>query len=192
MASKKNKTDDTESKQPKEKKPMKKLWGLPIWAWVVIVILVLGGISSMTGSNSDSETDSSQTVQKEETTEETGSDKQNWSIPYGELLSVTENTDSHVDVIKARIKPSYNNKATIDQNYFNVADYIHNNDVSDLEEIQYWAVAEMTDGSEAKVISFTVPKTLIEAIKANKNYAANTLGDSVTDLYILPSLLEDD
>lgn len=146
----------------------------------------------MVSNDSDSSSGSTETTQEEETTEESGNDKQNWKISYGELLSVTENTDSHVDVIKAKIKPSYSNKATIDQNYFNVADYIHDNDVSDLEEIQYWAVAEMTDGSEAKVISFTLPKTLIEAIKANKNYAANTLGDSVTDLYILPSLLEDD
>lgn len=42
MALKKNKTDNDGSKQPKEKKPMKKLWGLPVWAWVLIVIFVLG------------------------------------------------------------------------------------------------------------------------------------------------------
>ena len=45
----------------------------------------------------------------------------------------------------------------------------------------------MTDGSEAKVISFTVPKKVISAI-ANAKISASDLGDYVEDLWILPSL----
>lgn len=45
----------------------------------------------------------------------------------------------------------------------------------------------MTDGSESKVISFTVPKDLIDKIKSGSVLPIE-LGDYVTDLWILPSL----
>ena len=76
---------------------------------------------------------------------------------------------------------------TIKQNYLNVGDLIRNQGLDEFEEIQYWAVAHMTDGSEAKVISFTVPKKVISAI-ANAKISASDLGDYVEDLWILPSL----
>ena len=55
------------------------------------------------------------------------------------------------------------------------------------DEIQYWAVADMTDGSESKVISFTVDKDLISMIK-NKQIVGNQIVDYGKDLWILPSL----
>ena len=46
----------------------------------------------------------------------------------------------------------------------------------------------MEDGSESKVISFTVDSDLIHKIK-NDTVVAIQMGDYVSDLYILPSLL---
>ena len=90
-------------------------------------------------------------------------------------------------VFKNKITPSYSNKATVDQNYYVVEDLVKNQGATDFEEIQYWAVADMTDGSESKVISFTVPKSTMDLI-AGGRLPANMMGDYVTDLWILPSL----
>ena len=81
------------------------------------------------------------------------------------------------------------NKMTIDQNYFNVEDIILNKGGSSYNEIQYWAVADMTSGDESKVISFKLDKSLIDKIK-NKEVAANRLGEYAIDLWVLPSLTE--
>lgn len=111
------------------------------------------------------------------------------SLKFGELLSWIENNidGKNVLVVKAKISDSYSNKATIDQNYMNVADIIKNQNGDTFDEIQYWAVADMTDGSESKVISFTLDKSTIQGIK-DENIVDIQLGDYVTDLWILPSL----
>lgn len=106
-------------------------------------------------------------------------------IQNGNLLSVIYN--SGIVVIKAKIKPSFSNKATIDQNYFNVADLIKKHGFNTCNELQYWAVADMSDGDESKCISFTLDKTTIDGLY-NENIVENQLGDYVTDLWILPSL----
>lgn len=116
------------------------------------------------------------------------SDNTSVTIKHGELLSVTS-MDSNGIVIKVKIAPSFSNKATIDQNYFNIEDIIKEQDGSQYDIIDYWAVADMKDGSESKVMSFTVNKELIEQIAAG-NVVANQYGDYVDDLYILPSLLQ--
>lgn len=104
---------------------------------------------------------------------------------HGELLEVKKNAG--IVVVKAKIESSYSNEATIHQNYFNVTDLVKNQGFDVYNEIQYWAVADMTDGSESKVISFTVSKSLINRIK-NGEVVDNQLGEYVDDLYILPSL----
>lgn len=108
-----------------------------------------------------------------------------FTIEHGDLLDTKINGTTLV--IKTKITPSFSNKATIDQNYFNVCDIIKKQGGNDYEEIQYWAVADMTDGSEGKVISFTVPKDVIDSVYAEK-IVDNKLGDYVEDLWILPSL----
>lgn len=108
-----------------------------------------------------------------------------YSILHGELVDT--NVTGTTLVIKAKIQPSMTNKMTVDQNYYNICDIIRNQCGEQYDEIQYWAVADMADGSEGKVISFTVPKSVIETI-ATKQFADNQLGDYVTDLWILPSL----
>ena len=113
-----------------------------------------------------------------------------YSLLHGELISTITNTvnDKNVIVIKAKISPSYSNKATIDQNYFNIEDFVKNQNGSQFDEIQYWAVADMTDGSESKVISFTVNKDMINSILTDKYFVPISYGDYVEDLWILPSL----
>ena len=113
-------------------------------------------------------------------------DTGNLELRFGELLSVISPGDGVV-VVKAKIQPSYSNKTTIDQNYYSVCDLIRKNGFNQCSELQYWAVADMTDGSESKVISFTLNSNTIQDVY-NENIIDNQLGDYVDDLYILPSL----
>ena len=108
-----------------------------------------------------------------------------FTLEFGDLLDV--NVSGTTVVIKAKIQPSYSNEATIHQNYFSVCDIIKNQGGDKYDSIQYWAVADMTDGSEGKVISFTVPKQIIDRV-ASGEIVDNKLGDYLDDLWILPSL----
>lgn len=108
-------------------------------------------------------------------------------LKFGELLSISE-TDGIV-AIKARIEPSYSNKATVDQNYFNVCEFIRSTNMEGVESVSYWAVAKMTSGNEEKVIAFDVPRATIDAILSG-SLADNQLGDHVGNLFIHPSLQE--
>lgn len=112
------------------------------------------------------------------------------TLEHGELLSVITNVvdGKNVAVVKAKITPSFSNSATVHQNYYNVVDLIENQGFNSYDEIQYWAVADMTDGSEGKVISFTMSKSLIDTVFSIDNFPANTLGSYVDDLWVLPSL----
>ena len=127
-----------------------------------------------------------------ETTEAATSaeDESGYSLKFGDLLSAIENNidGKNVIVVKAKITSRLTNKMTIDQNYHNVEDLIKNQGCDKFDEIQYWAVADMADGSEGKVISFTVDSDLIQEIKSSAVVAIQ-MGDYVSDLYILPSLL---
>ena len=111
--------------------------------------------------------------------------QKSFNLLYGDLLDV--NTNGTKVIIKAKIKSSYSNEATVDQNYYNVCDIIRNQGGDKYDEIQYWAVADMMDGSESKVVAFTVPKNVIDTIATN-DFPDNKLGDYVDDLFILPSL----
>lgn len=164
-------------------KTSKKKW----WIVAVAVLVVLIGAVGCGGSGDES---ADQTADREApaATEEQAADRDEaagYSLEYGELLDVNENDG--VMVVKAKIEPQTSNKLTIDQNYYNVDDLIQSQGCDKFDEIQYWAVADMTDGSEQKVISFTVDKALIDQI-AGGNFPANTMGDYVTDLWIHQSL----
>lgn len=113
------------------------------------------------------------------------------SVPHGELLSVIENevNGRSVLVVKTKIKSGISNRATITQNFFNVENIVVNQFGYTYDEIQYWAVADMADGSESKVVSFTIDKTVIDLLY-NRKIPANMLDDYASDVYILPSLLQ--
>ena len=103
----------------------------------------------------------------------------------GELVDATINGTTLI--VKAKIQPSFSNQATIDQNYFNVTDLVQNQGADVFREIQYWAVADMADGSEGKVIQFTAGRDLIKHIKED-GLLGSMIADYVEDLWILPSL----
>lgn len=120
----------------------------------------------------------------------------NLKILYGDLVEFKEickEYNSHNDclnniaIIEAKIKPSYNNQTTIDQNYYNIVDLIKNNNFNNYNEIQYWAIMNLNNDSDVKVISFTVPKDIIQKIY-NNEISDKNLSTYITDLYIHPSL----
>ena len=164
---------------------------------IVLLFLALFLLSGCTQLNSNpTENNNSSENQSEEKDTKNKEKQDEYKIPHGELLDVKEtcldynddnSCNNYILVIKTKIEKRYSNKATINQNYFNIADYIRKNDVSKFSEIQYWAVADMTNGNESKVVSFTVPKTVIDGIIA-ENIVDNQLGNYVSDLYILESL----
>ena len=108
-------------------------------------------------------------------------------LAHGDLLSVMQNERNVV--VKAKIKSNMTNQMTIDQNYYSVTDLIKNHGFNTCDELQYWAVADMTSGDESKVISFTVDKDTIDKVYSG-NILDNKLGEYVSDLWILPSLLQ--
>ena len=109
-----------------------------------------------------------------------------WEVEHGELLSVIYSGDGIV-VVKTKIESSFSNSATINQNYYNVCDLIKNHGFNTCSELQYWAVADMSDGSEAKVISFTLNSDAIQGVY-NDTIIDRQLDEHVDDLFILPSL----
>lgn len=109
-----------------------------------------------------------------------------WEVEHGELLSVIYSGDGLV-VVKTKIESSFSDSATINQNYYNVCDLIENHGFNTCSELQYWAVADMSDGSEAKVISFTLDSDTIQGVY-NGTIVDRQLDEYVDDLFILPSL----
>lgn len=153
---------------------------------VVLIPLLIILIALIAIINSGDTEEPEQTTQSIETTVPAEITKpEEASLLHGELLSVTENGD--IAVVKAKITSSYNNEATVTQNYFNVVDLINKQGFDKYSEIQYWAVADMNNGEEEKVVSFTVPADLIEKIK-NKEVVDNQLGNYVQELWVHQSL----
>jgi flagellar basal body-associated protein FliL len=171
--------------------------------WIVIgvvVFLILAAAIGGGNNKTDEEKETSSTGSVAESTEapevsteaaEPETEASAYTLEHGELLEANTNEidGQNVLVVKAKIASSYDNGATINQNYYNVEDLIQSQGCDEFDEIQYWAVADMSDGSEQKVVSFTVDADLIQQI-ADKKVVANQLGDYVTDLWILPSLAE--
>ena len=153
-------------------------------AVIFAVALILMISAAMLNSRNDKQADD---VRSENQIESARSE--NPELKFGELLDVTETslTDNTVCVVKVKISPSYSNKATVDQNYFNIEYLIKNCGFDKYDELQYWAVADMTDGGESKVFSCTVGKTLMSLI-LNGSVSASEYGAYVGDLWILPSL----
>ena len=118
-------------------------------------------------------------------TENISEDKSEYSVQFGELLDITTTED--VMVIKTKIEPNLTDKMTIQQNAHNVEKFILDNDLDNINELQYWAVADMTNGSESKVVSFTLDKNMINAVK-NKSLFAIEIIDNAKDVWIHPSL----
>lgn len=113
-------------------------------------------------------------------------DTGNLALKNGDLVSVNYGGDG-VIVVKGKIQGLFTNDQTVKQNYFSVCDLIKNRGFDSCQELQYWAVSDMSNGEEVKVVSFTLDRATIESV-ANGNIIENQLGDYVSDLYIHPSL----
>ncbi len=111
--------------------------------------------------------------------------KYKYKAKFGELLEA--NKLGNKLTVKFKIEPKGSNKTTIHQNGYNVEDLILNQGCDSLDSIDYWAIASMEDGSESKVISFTLDKNLIDKVK-NKQIVGNQIVDKANDVWILPSL----
>lgn len=111
-------------------------------------------------------------------------------LEFGKLLDANPKGGINMDelIIKAKIEPSLTNQMTIDQNYLNIKNIILEQDGGKFSSIQYWAVADMNDGNEGKVISFTVDRDCIDAILDGLIASADSIEEYLTDLWILPSL----
>lgn len=152
----------------------------------ILVIGVIGGIAGGSDEGSQPAASSQAGSASEPSSVEAKAPASNSTeLEYGELLD--ETTNYGVTVIKAKIAPSATKSMTIDQNYYNVEDYIKTHDMNGVTELQYWAVADMSSGNESKVVSFTVPEELIAKIQAG-DVPANQLGGYVADLWVHQSL----
>lgn len=108
------------------------------------------------------------------------------SVEHGELLSVYQ--DEGLVIIKAKIDYSYSKKSTIEQNGFNIEHIIKDNDMKNINEILYWAVADMGGSYDEKVIRFTVNKNLINRVK-NGSVTGDYIVDEASDVWIHISLI---
>lgn len=172
-----------DSAAPKTKKPIFKKW----WFWAIIVVVVIA-VAASGGSKDQPAQDASESAAPtaSEETAAPADDAADIKLAHGDLISVTNGAEGVV-VVKAKISPSLTNQLTVDQNYMNVADLILNQGFDQYDEIQYWAVADMTSGDEQKVISFTLNKTTIDGMAAG-NIVDIELGDYAEDLFIHQSL----
>lgn len=153
--------------------------GICVVTFVAVVIAGASGALDKYETTTDFESSTSTTETTTELTTDSG-------VLHGELLSVIDDEDG-LAVVKVKISKSYSKSSTIAQNYFNVSDLIKNRGFDKYTEIQYWAVADMNDGSEQKVISFTLDKDTIQAI-ANNEIVDNQIGEYSDDLWVHPSL----
>lgn len=159
------------------KKPITKKW----WFWVIIAFIVAVIVIPSSPKEKAAETP---TPTAEATAEPAAEEDNALKMNTGEILDVKENGDTLI--VKAKVKSLLNNKQTVDQNYYNACEIIRSY-TGDCTVLDYWAVADMSDGSEGKIISFVVPSEVFTIIKTQQ-FPDNTLGEYVTDLWILPSL----
>lgn len=108
-------------------------------------------------------------------------------LNFGEILDINTNKDTNAVTLKVKIKSNLTKAMTIKQNYMNAWEFIKAYSGTEYKKLTYWAVADMTDGSESKVIQFNVSEDTIEKV-LNGSILENQLGDYVTDLYLHPSL----
>ncbi len=150
------------------------------WFWLIIFLLLIGiGNFNTNNTVTTSIPENSLTY-----------DDVSLKLKHGTLLTFSEdtsiNSNKYYCVIKAKISESITNQMTISQNFFNVEDFILNQNGNKYDEIQYWAVSDI-NSNETKIISFTLDKNIINKIY-NKEIPINQLQDYLTDYWVIPSL----
>ncbi len=107
---------------------------------------------------------------------------------FGDLQSVHQ--DGEKVIVKAKIEPNLTSDMTVKQNFFAVADLIKNHGFNTCGELEFWAVADMTNGSEEKVVQFTLEKDAIDGIY-DETILDDQVGDHVVDLWVHNSLKQE-
>ncbi|WP_432629025.1 hypothetical protein [Brotaphodocola sp.] len=116
---------------------------------------------------------------------QSGADASGIKLKHGTLLDVT--TSGGTIVLKAKITSSLTKRLTTQSCFFDVYEAIQTYNLNQYDELQYWAVADMTNGSEQKVISFTITKDVLENV-ANGTIIENQLIDNASDVWLSPAL----
>lgn len=116
-----------------------------------------------------------------------GTDISNMQLNFNTLLEV--NTNGGTIIIKAKIKGNLTAKMALKGCYFDAYEAIQEYGLEQFDELDYWAVADMTDGSESKVISYTISKDVMQKV-AREEILENKLVDYADDVWVLPSLLK--
>ena len=81
-----------------------------------------------------------------ETTVPVETEAEELGLRHGELLDVTINSIDNIAVIKAKIQPSYNNRATIVQNYLNTIVWLVDDGVGIFEKIKnHFQLADLNE-----------------------------------------------
>lgn len=114
----------------------------------------------------------------------------NNDVKHGELLSLIDGTSSgrqaeEICVLKVKQKDISTALTIQNQAFDNVINFIKK-DGSKYNEIQYWAVADI-NGTESKVISFTLNKDLISKIN-NNEIKLSDMKENVSDFWIYPNI----
>lgn len=168
------------------------IYNAPCWVIMIIICVILfKGCNNSADQHLVNEPvqapiEEVQEVKEEPQEEVKIKESKPYTLKFGDLVSTFDSGDTLI--VKAKIEHVGSNKYTIDQNGYNIEDLILNQNVADkYNSIQYWAVAAMSDGSEEKVISFTIDKPLIDKIK-NKNVVANQIINNASDVWIIQSL----
>lgn len=147
--------------------------------------MLFGAVSGNTFTATQTSPDTTTAITSSDDRDTTSYSSTYYSLKHGRLLDKTINGNTLI--LKAKIEVSYSNTATINQNYYNIEDIIKYQGGDKYTEIQYWAVADMTNGSENKVVSFTLSADVIKKI-ADGDIPANMIGTYADDLFIHQSL----
>ena len=164
----------------------------------LILLGIIGGLREKSPEKDTSSNGPFSTVQATATLEATSSPesslsekpiKNGFTVLTGEVIDANPNggVDGKTLVLKVKIQSLLSNKQTIQQNFHNVADIIKNQGGTSFSCIDYWAVADMSDGQEQKLIAFTVDSDTIQAV-ASDQIVASELKNHVNNLFIHPSL----
>lgn len=100
---------------------------------------------------------------------------------FGDVESIVDYWDG-MCVVSVLIEPSYNDKATVNQNFHNVESLILDGGGDRFREIQYYAFVTDASGDRVKAVSFSLDSDLIQRIK-NREVFAIDMGNYVDDLW---------
>lgn len=114
-----------------------------------------------------------------------GSDIENIKLHQNDLLDVTSYGGNIT--IKAKIIVKSSNDLTRKSCYFDMYDAIKDYGLDNYLNLSFWAVADMTNGTEQKVISFDIPQDVMKKV-ADGSIEEGQLINYATDEWLSPAI----